>query len=281
MGKRFSGPWMREEDLAGGWEKVFRDEPERLQQHISSSLYAARPPCCPSRCLRSFAGSLAGNFAWTRLLLEDDPQDMVAPVTAETYMEVRMIPLKNYLADMMRGLVRLRLLLHAALVCLVSASMALAVFGLPSLIPIVLSLAASIASIMPWVVPSETFAALTSVLDTLNGFEMRWQGTDIVENRSLATKVHFIAMTERLALRVARSLSPATLLPDLAEGDDDEAEADTADDKASEANMIEQRSRPISIMVAPPQEQSTLSSPSTPPPLETPGRRARDLDASR
>jgi len=264
MAKRSSAPWMREEDLAGGWEKVFRDEPERLHQHVRTSLYRSRQPCCSCRCLRQLVGSLAGSFSWTCLLLDDEPPDLAMPVTAETYMETRLLPLKMFHTEMMQQLRRLRVALHLALVLFFLVSLMFAAVGAPSLIPIALSLAAFTSSVMHWIAPAEAFMALDGAIETLNALDRRWRSTDVVENRSLATKVHLIVMTERIALRVARSFSPATLLPELAEGDDDESEVEAGDEKATEASIMEQRSRPISISVAPSQEQSAISTPSIP-----------------
>lgn len=258
--KRCSGgPMAQEEDLGAGWEKVFRDEPERLQEHVNSSLYASRSHLFSCRCLRHL-GSLVGrgNFPWTRLLLDTEPHDMASPVTAETYMEIRIVPLRKYFTDMVRTLTRSQIVLHAAVGIFLVMSLLLAAIGAPAWIPIAIALTAFAAGTVHWVAPAETFTALSSALDTLSGFEDRWNSTDIVVNRSLATKVDFIKKTEHLALQVARSFSTATVLPELFEGEDMDSETEAVE-KAPESSIAEQRKRPIIVEIMPPQDQASSS----------------------
>uniref|UniRef100_A0A7S1W2T5 Uncharacterized protein n=1 Tax=Alexandrium catenella TaxID=2925 RepID=A0A7S1W2T5_ALECA len=149
----------------------------------------------------------------------------------------------------------MQIILYAGLAFFLLMSAGLAVIGAPSLIPIALSFAALAVGTAQWAAPSEIFAALSTAVDTLNDFEIRWNANGVLEKRTLAAKVHLITTTERVALMVARSLSPAALLPELLEGEDGDSEAEDDAEKAHHTNLFEQRSRPICIEIAPPQDR--------------------------
>lgn len=243
--KGLSGPWLRGEDLGTQYEEDFRDDPEKLQDYVNRTLYGNwhRGPCCSCRCLRAIAGSCYLQFPWTRLLLDEEPTDMAAPVTAESYMEIRMLPLRDRFSRMSWSLWRTRIFTNVVLVLLLAATMGMGAIGVPLLIPVVVCLAALLACLLYWVSPCDQEKALEEALQQINSFIERWQGPDIVENRTLATKVNFIVTTEQCALRVARSVSPYGMLPELTE--EDENLQDLAEPKAEHELL----STPIRITV--------------------------------
>merc|ERR1719189_589161 len=142
------------------------------------------------------------------------------------------------------------MLLHCALMFVICISVGLgATDGFSIWIPVSLGLATFVTTLTHWLTPPEVMAAINGALTTLQKLDLRWQGSDIRENRSEATKQRLITATERVVLAVERATSRATAVP---EADDEEREIDDGDrDDAGIDSKQSMRSRPISVAVTP------------------------------
>jgi len=133
------------------------------------------------------------------------------------------------------------------------------VIGLPGWIPIAVSWAACVGLLANWAAPPEVFIALNFALGALGSFDLKWQGTDVREIRSQGMKESFVIGTEKIALKVARSLSRATwsvsdALPEAdSEDDSDNLNTDAVDVIRARISQESDRpfSRPISGSMTP------------------------------
>jgi hypothetical protein len=243
-----------EEDVMGSSEEEFGFDADLLQRHVDSTVYGIRPQWWIVRQIKSLRClALVSRWSWTSLLLESDQKDLTAPVTAEMYMESRMVPLKVCYLDMLRRYTCFRNVMHMSLILLLGCCILLGVIGLPCWIPVAVSWAASVGLLMNWAAPPQVFSALNSALGTLGSFDLKWQGTDIRESRSQSMKESFVTSTEKIALNVARSLSRATLSVS-----DALPEGDSEDDSDKPYNNGEEvvrartgEDRPISAAMSP------------------------------
>jgi len=253
LAKCLSVSGLPEEDVMSNVEEEFAHDTGLLQRHVDLTVYGIRPQWWIVRqikikTLRCLA--LLFRWSWTSLLLESDQKDLTAPVTAETYMESRMVPLKAYYLDMLRRYTCFRNGLHMSLILLLGCCILLGVIGLPGWIPVAVSWATCVGLLANWAAPPEVFSALNSALGKLASFDLKWQGTDIRESRSQGMKESFVSGTEKIALNVARSLSRATLsvsdaLPESDSEDDSDHLYNNAHD-VIRARISQESDRPFS-----------------------------------
>jgi len=208
--KQLSLSGVHEEDLMGGSGDGSGDDlqdSEALEEHINEYLYGVRPVgWLFRRCQDVVAslGSAAPGCAWAALLLEgQEAKDFCAHITAESYMENRILPLRKHYADFVRWISWVRTVLHILLVLCLSVGAGLGASGFSLWIPVTLAMASFLTTILHWLAPSEILTAVSNAMTTLNNLDLRWQGSDIRENRSEATKGHLITATEKLCAAVA------------------------------------------------------------------------------
>jgi len=259
-----SASGMPEEDVMGGSEDEFAHDLSLLQRHVEQSLYGIGPHWQIMRRLGSCCGccfASPATWGWASLL-DVEQKDLTAPVTTETYVEMRMNPLRTHYTEMVRRLARTHKILYLLLLLFLGGSVLLGALGLPGWIPVTVSLAAVVGSLVQWVAPPEVFAALNSALSTLSSFDLKWQGTDIRESRSQATKELFVTATEKIATNVARSVSRATLSPtiDNSEQDSDDDESNAQSECVVKVKLWQTADRPISVLLTP-LESSGMSTP--------------------
>jgi hypothetical protein len=253
MVKRLSVSGIREEDLvksASGEQAAFSTDLEMLQGEIHKSLYGIEPLCFPCRKVRDVLRSCCGGSAWGALLDGPEHRDLAAPVNAEVYMEIRMAPLKKFYSDTVRSVSRLRMVLYCALMLVICVSVGLGATDHFSVwIPVTLGVATFLTTITHWLTPPEVISAINSAIAMLQKMELRWQGSDIRENRSEVTRQRFIVATERMALAVERTMCRATAVPEADEADGDYLDEGERDE--SNESKRESRSRAISVAVTP------------------------------
>merc|ERR1719189_2044388 len=97
-------------------------------------------------------------------------------------------------------------------------------------IPLMLGIVTFLTTITHWLTPPEIIAAINSAIAMLQKMELRWQGSDIRENRSEVTRQRLISATERMVLAVERAMSRATAVPEADDDDHDLDEGDRDDD---------------------------------------------------
>merc|ERR1712179_647450 len=114
-----------------------------------------------------------------------------------------------------RSVSRLRMVLYCALMLVICVSVGLGATDHFSVwIPVTLGVATFLTTITHWMTPPEVVSALNSAIAMLQKMELRWQGSDIRENRSDVTKQRLISATERMVLTVERAMSRATAVPE-------------------------------------------------------------------
>merc|ERR1712032_31551 len=255
MVKRLSVSGVREEDLvrsANGEQAAPNMDAEVLQSEIHKSLYGIEPLWLPCRkirdCLRSCCTCCNGG-TWGTLLDGPEHHDLAAPVNAEIYMEVRIAPLKKYYGDTVRAVARLRMILYCALMVVICISVGIgATDHFDMWIPATLGVVSFLTTITHWLTPPEIIAAINSAISVLQKMELRWQGSDIRENRSDVTRQRLISATEHMVLAVERAMCRATAVP---EADDDDHDLDEGDRDENNEAKPDQRSRTISVAVTP------------------------------
>merc|ERR1712186_34440 len=138
----------------GGSEDEFALDLSLLQRHVEQSVYGIRPRGQIMRRLGSSCGLCCAsptNWGWASLLLEAEQKDLTAPVTTESYVELRMNPLKIHYTVMVRRFSRIHKLLHLLLLVFLGGSVLLGALGLPGWIPVTVSLAAVVGGLVQWV----------------------------------------------------------------------------------------------------------------------------------
>jgi len=151
-----------------------------------------------------------------------ESKDMASPVSAESYMEVRVQPLRKYYSVWHHRLSTTRNVLHFFIVVTLSVGSALGASGLSMWIPTSLAVATCFSTLINWLAPSEMLATVNQASTTLKDLDLRWKGTDIVENNREGTKTGLIQLTEKIAWAVASTYSGASMaLSDLDDEEDD------------------------------------------------------------
>jgi len=210
-------------------EDDFPEDALALEQHVMESLYGIRPRSWLSRKLQgcfASAASCVGSCGWESLLSgSNEVRDFVAPVSAELYMELRVLPLKKCFVEWARRLWFFRLFMTIQLVLCLALGSCFGAFGggLSLWIPVVLAVATFTGTILQWFAPNQMVVAVNLAQTMLKDFELRWQGSDIAASSgNKSTKYTLIRMTERLCCDVATTFSGAAGLPE--ELDDDMSE---------------------------------------------------------
>mmetsp|Transcript_25228 Transcript_25228/g.69344 ORF Transcript_25228/g.69344 Transcript_25228/m.69344 type:complete len:943 (-) Transcript_25228:21-2849(-) len=232
----------------------FPQDPEALEEHVNQYLYGVRPVSWFLRKVQDCMASLGGcgpSCAWTALLMDgQNAKDLAAPLTAESYMETRVLPLRKYYSSWVRTTSTVRMILNIFLVLCLSVGSGLGASGFSLWIPVTLAAATFMTTLIHWLAPSEILTAVNNAMATLNNLDLRWHGSDIRETRSEANKVHLITTTEKLSCAVAITFSGASMMPE--ELDDTTfEESDAAYYRLGEGKRSGSRSNPISVSVTP------------------------------
>jgi hypothetical protein len=212
---------VREDDLmeeSVSASDMFPQNAEALDQHVKQYVYNMQPEGLCNRRFRDIMTSFGRCFgaSWTELLLDaHESRDLTAPLTAEKYMEMRVLPLRKCYYDHMHKMHKVRVSLYVVLALSLSAGAAFGASGFSLWIPVALSLATFATTMMQWLVPSENVAAVQSAMTTLNNLDLRWQGSDIKEHRTEATRHRLVNTTERLAWAVESSFTGCASFPEL------------------------------------------------------------------
>jgi len=207
---------LREEELSG-WDNARFAELAALHQEIAYNLYGIQAEsscrrrardlitCCEGPC---------GYWAWQALDLKNrETIDLAAPLSAETYMAVRVDPLQAHYVDLLRFLHRLHNIRNiGTLLCLVSASW-MAYCGSIVWVPCPLALAAFIIMMVHWTAPPEVLPTVKRALVVLGNQRMWWQGSDIREHRLEKAKRQMITMTEKLSAAVTAAWTRSAPVP--------------------------------------------------------------------
>lgn len=224
-----------DDDMVGddSAEDGFPQDSDELEQHVGQSLYGIQPMNCARRRLQECAATMvqcSPCCGWTSLLMDaQESKDMAAPVSAESYMEVRVQPLRKYYSAMHQRLMSVRNVLHFLLVLTLAVGSALGASGLSMWIPTALAIATFFNTLINWLAPSEMLAAVNQASTTLKDLDLRWKGTDIMENQREGTKTGLIQLTEKIAWAVASTYSGASMaLGDLEDMDDDHMQSHTS-----------------------------------------------------
>lgn len=263
--KQLSIHGIHEEDLMGGSGDSgdeFPEDSEALEEHINQHLYGVRPQ---SWCLRklqdlmALMGSAAPSCAWAALLLEgQEAKDFCAHITAEQYMEMRILPLRKYYSNLVRYYSTVRTALNVVMVLCLSVGAGLGASGFSLWIPVSLALATFVTTTMHWLAPTEFLTAVSNAMTTLNNIDLRWQGSDIREHRSEATRSHVISTTEKLCAAVAITCSAAACV--FEELDDDTFD-EPSNNKLSEKRIAVSRHSNVSSQAVTPYGRSGSQTP--------------------
>mmetsp|Transcript_10519 Transcript_10519/g.32707 ORF Transcript_10519/g.32707 Transcript_10519/m.32707 type:complete len:997 (-) Transcript_10519:194-3184(-) len=265
MIKHLSMCGVHEDDLMEGSDSSddgFPQDYEVLEAHINQYLYGIQPTSCFYRKLQDCMAALGAcgpPCAWTALLMDgQECKDPAAPLTAEAYMETRILPLRKHYSEWVRTLSSVNKTLNVLLVICLSVGSGLGASGFSLWIPVTLGLATFVTTLSHALAPSEILTAVNNAMTTLHNLDLRWQG--IRENRSEATKSHLILTTEKISCAVATTFSGASLMPE-------EIDDDIFDDgpllhvpRVGEKRR-EPHSRPISVPVTPYSGRSGTTTP--------------------
>jgi len=185
----------------------------------------------------------------------NDVRDFAAPVSAELYMELRVVPLKKYFCEWARRLWYFRIFMNLQLVLFLALGSGLGAFGgaFSLWIPVALALATFTSTILQWFAPNQIVVAINLAQTMLKDFELRWQGSDMASSGNKSTLVR---MTERLCCDVATTFSGAAGVPEELEDDlfDEASEPDsrhTSRDGRRSAGHSRGSSRMTSSVVTP------------------------------
>jgi hypothetical protein len=207
-------------------ENGFPLDNDELEQHIGQYLYGIQRMNCLRRRLQECAATMvqcSPCCGWTSLLMDSqESKDMAAPVSAESYMEVRVQPLRKYYSAWHQRLSSTRNVLHFCIVVTLSVGSGLGASGLSMWIPTALAVATFFSTMISWLAPSEMLATVNQASTTLKDLDLRWKGSDILENQREGTKTQLIQLTEKIAWAVSSTYSGASMaLSDLDDGDDE------------------------------------------------------------
>jgi len=207
-------------------ENGFPQDNDDLEQHIGQYLYGIQPMNCLRRRIQECVSTMvqcSPCCGWTSLLMDSqESKDMASPVSAESYMEVRVQPLRKYYSVWHHRLSTTRNVLHFFIVVTLSVGSALGASGLSMWIPTSLAVATCFGTLINWLAPSEMLSTVNQASTTLKDLDLRWKGTDIVENNREGTKTGLIQLTEKIAWAVASTYSGASMaLSDLDDEEDD------------------------------------------------------------
>jgi len=237
MVKQLSASGIQEDELMQGGdaeEEGFPRDAQALEEHIDEHLYGVSPPGCCRRRLQQCSASLGS-------AKPPKARDPTAQLSAETYMEVRILPLRRHYRDLIRSVARLRTTLNVCFVLNLCAASGLGASGLYVWVPVPLGLAAFLLALTQWMAPPEMLLGVTNALTALNSMHLKWFGSDIRENRSDASKLRLISTTEKIARVIAMILTGSNAPPE--EGAEEEdywsGDGDTSTPSLSAKGMHE------------------------------------------
>jgi len=185
-----------------------------LQQRLQRELYGSSSSSTSWRSHGTPLGGFGGEWSWTSLLTDgQEPRDITAPLSADAYVEARIGPLRRRYNEWAQSHAWLRMIFNVAFALFLSVAAVLAASGFSLWVPVALSLATLASTISHWLAPPEVYASVSRALSALNDLDLRWQGSDLRENRSEATRRRLIIVTERYSLAVAATLSRTMLIP--------------------------------------------------------------------
>jgi len=195
-----------------------------LEQHVNQHLYGMQTRSWFQTCLQACVMKVwrCPCCNWTALLMDTHKErDFAAVTSAELYLDLRVLPLRNHYNKWLKSLMfwRVILVISSAL-CLVFTAMLGAVGGKLSVwIPVVLSLAAAIMNVTSWFTPSSLISALQNAITTLSDLELRYNGSARGETFLKSTKNRLVLTTERLSLSVSATYAGSPVIEQLEEED--------------------------------------------------------------
>lgn len=117
------GNLLRGDDEA---DDLFKLEPGVLQEQINHSLYGVRPPgwlCRKAKLHAAFLRGLGADWPWTSLLVQGhEIRDSTALLTTESYVEMRMTPLRRYYREWLKSHSWLRMMLNLSFAVFLSVA---------------------------------------------------------------------------------------------------------------------------------------------------------------
>jgi len=211
------------EDVVEGADDSWPRENDELEQHINQHVYGIPPMGCAVRCLRRGVEVL--HFispCCDRNNVEGESIDPIAPLNADSYMQVRVQPLRRYYSKWgTRILITRRILLGLLVICL-SLCSGLSAFDFSVCVPTTLAVAAFFASLIQWLVPAHLLTAVNCASTTLTNLDLRWKGTEFVQNLATSSRARLIKTTEKVNWGVCASLTGAFIVSYGFDPDDDD-----------------------------------------------------------
>jgi hypothetical protein len=219
------------EEVVDGVDDSWPRDNGELEQHINHHVYGIPPMSCVLRllfcCLEvlhviSPCCSFDGNNA------DSDSIDPIAPLTADSYMQVRVQQLRRYYSKWGTRILITRICLLGMLVICLSLCSGLSAFGFSVCVPTTLAVAAFFATVIQWLVPAHLLTAVNCASTTLTNLDLRWKGTDFVQSQAISSRTRLIQTTEKVNWAVCASLTGAFTVSygfDLDENDQFQEEA--------------------------------------------------------
>jgi len=200
------------EEVVDGVDDGWPQANGELEQHINEHVYGIPPVSCGVRFLRCCGEVLhlispcCSPFPNN---LEADSIDPIATLIADSYMQVRVQPLRRYYSKWGTRILITRIILHGLLVICLSLCSGLSAFGFTVLVPTMLAVAAFFATVIQWLVPAHLLTALNCASTTLTNLDLRWKGTEFVQNLAQSSRTGLIQTTEKVNWAVCASLTGA------------------------------------------------------------------------
>mmetsp|Transcript_3508 Transcript_3508/g.6715 ORF Transcript_3508/g.6715 Transcript_3508/m.6715 type:complete len:949 (+) Transcript_3508:52-2898(+) len=224
--KYLSMSGFNEEVVDGAIDAHWPEDNGELEQYINQYVYGIPPMSCAFRCLLCCGEALRlispccscnGND------VEADAIDPIAPLTTDSYMQVRVQPLRRYYSKQGAQIMLTRLVLLGFLVACLSLCSGLSAFGFSVCVPTTLAVAAFFTTVIQWMVPAHVLNALNCANNTLTNLDLRWKGTEAFQNNAMSSKTRLIQTTEKVNWAVCATLTGAfTLSDDFDANDNDE-----------------------------------------------------------
>jgi len=187
---------------------------EELQAHVENALYGMAAQNCMWRRLQSVCDRVGLDIGDPRRNhCAEYTQELVAPLCAQSYMEVRARTLMASCTAQATAIGRVRTVTQIAILALLGASSGLAALNMTSWMPICLIAAFCTAVALQQLLPQDSVAAIDITLATLSRLEMKWHAAGIQERRSNHVRHRLIAATERAAVALAAALARAPFFP--------------------------------------------------------------------
>jgi len=206
---------------------------EELQAHVENALYGMGPQSCIWRRIQSFCDCIGFDIGDPRRdHCAEYTQELVAPLCAQTYMEVRARTLMASCTEQATAIGRVRTITQIAILSLLAAGSGLAALDMTSWMPICLIAAFCMAVVLQQLLPQDNVAAIDITLAALSRLEMKWHAAGIQERRSNLVRHRLIAATERAAVALAAALARLPNFPHT-NGEADEQIGAAADGESS------------------------------------------------